>query len=207
MAKAKAAVGNDVAVRGYLNAAQVAELLGISLTEHIELTRNPKYPRPSYGPGNEFLGYSRESVMEYRSTMIKDTEPAKTEKPVVVESSPAVVEEATPDPFVSIHSMDVPTVNEELSRCLAFSRGFSTQWTADEMLRWRKLIGGLVRHNATYIDYQDKPERRQALVRSTIQSALKWLLRAAVPLTLEELQTIHLGQKATGDEVGAKTRE
>ena len=207
MAKTKGKGAEPVGQSEYLNAAGVAEVLGISLTEHLELSSNAKYPKPSFGPGNEFLGYSRESVMEYRSSMTKDTEQAKTDPAFRDESLAAVPEEVIPDPFISLHSIDVPTTSEELSRCLAFSRGFSTQWTADEMLRWRKLIGGLVRQNASYIDYQDKPERRQAMVRSTIQSALKWLLRAAVPLTLEELQMIHLGQKASGDEPGVKTRE
>lgn len=194
----------------YLSAPEVAGLLGITISEHMELTSSPSYPRGQYGEGNVFLGYLRDDVVAYGAKLTDKKSEVPEEAKTIFGMPGTTVKaihpgESVTDPSVQYRSISLPTTDHELAKSLAFTRGFSTQWTTDELLRWRKLVAGLVRTGATYHSYQDPPGKREIKVMSNIQTALRYLLRLAVPLTHEELKSIGLAGKCEGDEPGVQT--
>ena len=186
----------------YLSAEQAAAVLQISLADFLDLSGTTSTcPQARYGEGSTYLGYLESELLEFQARRIA-TQPQPQPQPVP-EAQPLPREAELADPSVVRNRVSIPTTDAELARSLAFSRGFSFQWSSDELLRWQKLISGLVRDRATYLDYQQPQERRAVEVRSTIQSALKWLLRKAVPLTVEEARLIHLDGKMVEDEARA----
>lgn len=200
--KTKAAALTDNSVGGgddYLDSQEVATLLGITVEEHYDRTGHDYYPKAVYINGG-FMGFLRSDIQKYRDGELAKS--AATDSKVDSTPAPDVKTEevAVPeiDPSVEFDPMTIPTTGIDHTLSLAFSAGFSTQWSPDDLLRWKKLICGLVRSNQRYVSYQDKD--RIVEVRSNIQDALKWLLRTAVPLTQAELEYLNLHNKSLGNE-------
>lgn len=197
----------------YLSAADVAKALGITIEEHHRLTGSPGYPKAMYsnppdaGVTPVFLGYLASDLEAYMATPDKSAEQQAPEKGDEKSAADALDEEFEEEFAAAIgfsmRDVQIPTGDLEHTRSLSFSSGFSAQWSADEMLRLKKLIAGLVRAGETYVDYSQSAEKRRVLVRSNIQNALKWLLRKCVPLTMEELTHLNLQHKAAVGEVEA----
>jgi hypothetical protein len=179
----------------YLDPQVVADVLGISLVEHVARTAQADYPKAVFLEG-KFMGFSISDVQKYRDRELVNASEVVTQPVPEVKTA----EVATPeiDPSVQIDEMQIPTTGLNHTLSLAFSAGFSTQWSSDDLLRWKKLICGLVRSNKQYISYQER--ERIIDVRSNIQDAMKWLLRTAVPLTQAELEYLNLHSKSLGDE-------
>lgn len=209
MAKNKATTKSEPEV--YLSAETVAKTLGITLEEHHRLTGSPGYPtavykNPTDGASSPvFLGYAKSTLEAY---MAASDAPVEEKKPATEADQAAsealdqeIEEEFSAAIGFSMLEVQIPTGDLEHTMSLSFSSGFSTQWSADEMLRLKKLIAGLVRAGESYLDYSQSPEKRRVLVRSNIQNAIKWLLRKCVPLTMEELTHLNLQNKAAAGEV------
>lgn len=177
---------------------EVAAILNISLEEHNSLTANPDYPKMQFADGKA-IGYRDNDVRVYAAKNQAAIESKlKSDEIVVLPPTVKYSEPLTRDPSLAFNAINIPTTGIDHTLCLAFSTGFSTQWSQDDILRWKKLVCGLVRSGQKYVSYQEKD--RIVDVHSNIQDAIKWLLRTAVPLSEEELQYLNLHNKMLGDE-------
>jgi len=197
MAKAKAQPTE------YITLDEVLARLNVSREVHFQSAALPNYPQAKY-EGTVLLGYSRSDVENYlKNSLGSKAEPlfeaANVMPEPIVDTAPvepvaeltALVAEALPeDEHITRRTIEVPIGDLFLSRSNTVANSHSANWSEPDKLRWRKILVGLIRQEAKYLDVRAPAGNQMKLVR-TIAGAQLWMIQQLAPLSLEEIESIH----------------
>lgn len=177
----------------YITLDEVLDRLNVSREVHFQSAALPNYPQAKY-EGTVLLGYSRSDVDNYKNSLGAKTEPLAANKMTesVVESASVepAAEELPEDEHITRRTIEVPVGDLFLSRSNTVANSHSANWSEPDKLRWRKILVGLIRQEAKYLDVRSPAANQMKPVR-TIAGAQLWMIQQLAPLSQEEIDSIH----------------
>lgn len=174
-----------LADRDLIDTPKAAAILSIPVSELLDFAKSDKdFPKP-----NAQGFWSLRALTEFRGPA--DVEAVSTaDTSAKVDQPESVVSNASEDPHLRWATIEVPSADSTIARSTVVAVQFGTQWRRDEMAMIARLVSGLIRIGATYTNHALPPKEQQVRVTNT-PDAIRWLLRRAVPLTLDELREIN----------------